>query len=439
MNVCIAALGASIILFLSMINLSYIKFSFKEFILIIVLNQCLNINIILLNLSEFAVIISIFFTLSMYICIKSKNVLAGIIIPISTIIIYVLIDYTITNISILLFSIGPESVRENNELYCFIYVLEFFIMFIISRMLGYTLNRKTKMLDKNFYINKRFNILLIISFLLTIITVYTNIILEHKSNFRIEFIKINGMLFLFYSILLMIITYILIINITKEINLKNKQIQFENLQQYTNSLEDLYTDMRGFRHDYINIISSLMGYIENKDMDGLERYFNKRILCLSEGIEANNLKIGNLKNIKVTEIKGILSSKLIRAQELEIDTFIDIVEPIEKINMDIIDLSRIVGILLDNAVEGAVECDKPSLKVGIINKENSILIVIINSVKDKIPIYKIYEKDFSTKGENRGLGLYSLKEITNKYNNVFLDTVLENNEFKQLLQIGKDK
>ncbi|WP_152422076.1 GHKL domain-containing protein, partial [Clostridium butyricum] len=33
--------------------------------------------------------------------------------------------------------------------------------------------------------------------------------------------------------------------------------------------------------------------------------------------------------------------------------------------MDIIDLSRIVGILLDNAVEGAVECDKPSLKVGI--------------------------------------------------------------------------
>ncbi|MDU1003443.1 MAG: GHKL domain-containing protein [Clostridium butyricum] len=439
MNVCIAALGASIILFLSMINLSYIKFSFKEFILIIVLNQCLNINIILLNLSEFAVIISIFFTLSMYICIKSKNVLAGIIIPISTIIIYVVIDYTITNISILLFSIGPESVRENNELYCFIYVLEFFIMFIISRMLGYTLNRKTKMLDKNFYINKRFNILLIISFLLTIITVYTNIILEHKSNFRIEFIKINGMLFLFYSILLMIITYILIINITKEINLKNKQIQFENLQQYTNSLEDLYTDMRGFRHDYINIISSLMGYIENKDMDGLERYFNKRILCLSEGIEANNLKIGNLKNIKVTEIKGILSSKLIRAQELEIDTFIDIVEPIEKINMDIIDLSRIVGILLDNAVEGAVECDKPSLKVGIINKENSILIVIINSVKDKIPIYKIYEKDFSTKGENRGLGLYSLKEITNKYNNVFLDTVLENNEFKQLLQIGKDK
>lgn len=439
MNVCIAALGASIILFLSMINLSYIKFSFKEFILIIVLNQCLNINIILLNLSEFAVIISIFFTLSMYICIKSKNVLAGIIIPISTIIIYVVIDYTITNISILLFSIGPESVRENNELYCFIYVLEFFIMFIISRMLGYTLNRKTKMLDKNFYINKRFNILLIISFLLTIITVYTNIILEHKSNFRIEFIKINGMLFLFYSILLMIITYILIINITKEINLKNKQIQFENLQQYTNSLEDLYTDMRGFRHDYINIISSLMGYIENKDMDGLETYFNKRILCLSEGIEANNLKIGNLKNIKVTEIKGILSSKLIRAQELEIDTFIDIVEPIEKINMDIIDLSRIVGILLDNAVEGAVECDKPSLKVGIINKENSILIVIINSVKDKIPIYKIYEKDFSTKGENRGLGLYSLKEITNKYNNVFLDTVLENNEFKQLLQIGKDK
>ena len=133
----------------------------------------------------------------------------------------------------------------------------------------------------------------------------------------------------------------------------------------------------------------------------------------------------------------ILSSKLIRAQELSIDTFIDIVEPIEKINMDIIDLSRAVGIFLDNAVEAAVECDKPSIKVAIINKENSVLIVIINSIKEEIPIYKIYQKGFSTKGENRGLGLCNLKEITSKYNNVSLDTLLENGEFKQFFQIGR--
>lgn len=435
MNIYAAACGTFIILFLSMIKLGSFKITIKEFTSIIFLSQCINIILILLNIDEFIMMIPMIVILSIFIYKKSKSAVVSIIIPISTVLIYVLADYIITNIFISLFGIDSEAIRGSNKLYFLVYILEFAGVLCTSKLFGFLINKKIKM--SNLYLNKKFSILAIMSLILTVIIFYTNIIFEQNSRFKIEAIKANGVLFLFYFILLMVTIYILITSITKEMNSKNKQIQFENLQEYTRSLEKLYTDMRVFRHDYINIISSLIGYIENKDIEGLEKHFNKHIMPLSKGIESNNFKIGILKNVKIAEIKGILSSKLMRAQELGVDTFIDIVEPIEKINMDIIDLSRVVGILLDNAVEAAVECDKPSIKVAVINKENSVLIIIINSMKEEIPIYKIYQKGFSTKGENRGLGLYNLKEITSKYTKVSLDTLIENGEFKQFLQIGR--
>ncbi|ADZ19124.1 Histidine kinase-like ATPase [Clostridium acetobutylicum EA 2018] len=50
-------------------------------------------------------------------------------------------------------------------------------------------------------------------------------------------------------------------------------------------------------------------------------------------------------------------------------------------------------------------------------------------------IYKIYKRGFSTKGDNRGIGLSNLKDIIGKYPNVMLDTVIEDNQFKQIIDI----
>jgi two-component system sensor histidine kinase AgrC len=49
---------------------------------------------------------------------------------------------------------------------------------------------------------------------------------------------------------------------------------------------------------------------------------------------------------------------------------------------------------------------------------------------------KIFQKAFSTKGENRGLGLSNLKEIINNYKNVSLDTAIETEEFIQNIEIS---
>lgn len=425
------ALGSIIIIYVSIINLNSNKFKLKEILGMIALTQV--IASVLLDKSEYAAILPILIVPTIFIYRRSRSIVRSISIPIISIIIFVLSDYLMSNFYLSTFGITPDLIRENITFYWLAYTVDLIFVFLVTKVLDALTNKKIKIANIQF--KGKFGLLIVISLVLTLIIFYTNIIFGSSRESAAEIIRINGVLFLSYFILLMIIMYILITSITKEMDLKNKQIQFENLQEYTSNLEKLYTDMRSFRHDYINILSSIIGYIQNKDIEGLEKHFNEKIFPLGKGMESNNFKIGLLKSIKIPEIKGIFSSKLIRAQELGIDVFIDILEPITKINMDIIDLSRVVGILLDNAIEAAEKCDKPSIKVGIINKEKSVLIVIINSVNEEVPIYKIYQKGFSTKGENRGLGLYNLKEITGKYTTVSLDTSIENGEFKQLLEI----
>jgi len=425
--------GSILLFYISVINLNSFKFNIKEKLLMVFLTQIGSS--ILLNISEFMTIIPMLIIAAIFIYRGGRSIVRSISIPIISAILFILSDYLISNICVSILGITQNQVRENIILYYLLISIDALFLFFVTKSLGLLMNRKSNL--SSLEIKGKFGMLIVASLLLTIIIFYINIIYQSNQGSSSNIIRVNGILFFSYFILLMIIIYILVTSITKEMDLKNKQIQFDSLQEYTCSLEKLYTDMRSFRHDYINILSSMIGYIENKDIDSLEKYFNEKIFPLSKGMASNNFKLGLLSNIKNPEIKGIFSSKIIRAQELNIDVFIDIAEPIEKIYMDIIDISRVIGILLDNAIEAAIKCEKPSMKVAVINKENSVLFVIINSIYEDILIYKIYEKGYSTKGENRGLGLYNLKQITGEYTNVSIDTIVENGEFKQLLEIAK--
>lgn len=431
MQYYLMAIGTIPLLYISVINLSEFKFNRRD--LFLMTGLAVLLQLLLVNISEFFGLIPIMIVAAIFIYKNNKNLVKSISVPIMSLILFVIVDYINCNVCITVFGVDPRIARYNPKLYWFVYVIYLIVIFLTTKFLGNLVNKKARISELEF--RGKFAILIVVSLLLTVSILYANIIIQVNNNLGIEVIKLNSILFLAYFILLMIIMYILIKNIAKEMEYKNKQAQLQNLQDYVGKLESLYTDMRGFRHDYINILSSMIGYIENKDIDSLEKYFNEKIAPLGKGMESNNFKIGLLKNIKIPEIKGILSSKLIRAQELSIDVFIDVAEEIEKIDMDIIDLSRITGILLDNAIEAAEKSDKPSIKVAFINKKKSVFIIIINSIDEEVPIYKIYQKGFSTKGENRGLGLYNLKEITGKYKNVSIDTLIENGEFKQFIEI----
>jgi len=106
--------------------------------------------------------------------------------------------------------------------------------------------------------------------------------------------------------------------------------------------------------------------------------------------------------------------------------------------MKIYEFTRILGILLDNAIEATSECKDKIINVYIRNDFNikRQLLIIENTYNNKnVDIERIFEKGYSTKDKNTGLGLWEVRQILKKNSNLNLFTSNDNKLFKQQLEI----
>ncbi|BCN29885.1 sensor histidine kinase [Anaeromicropila herbilytica] len=277
--------------------------------------------------------------------------------------------------------------------------------------------------------NRNFKFWAILFGLFLFVGIYTSIHTTEVGIFDVVMYIIGSLFFI-------ILLYLMYTSSIKEEKVARKQLELLQLQTYTENLEYIYNDMRKVRHDYMNVLASMVGYMEERDMDGLIDFFDHNVLAFTHEMKSLDFQLVRLSNIKQRELKGLIAIKIVKAREAGINVSIDIAEQIEITELNPIDICRMIGILLDNAIEAALETKQKTLQLGLLIKKNSKLIIIINSCKEeRLNIFQLYQKGYSTKGDNRGLGLSNLKEIISKYSNCDMETVVENYEFKQIMEI----
>lgn len=233
--------------------------------------------------------------------------------------------------------------------------------------------------------------------------------------------------------------FISIYNILSISKLNTTTRDLEEAQLYNKTLTILHDSIRGFKHDFHNIVQGIGGYADRGDLEGLKKYYKQLMLDCSR---TNNLTTLNPEVINNPAIYNIMATKYHKADEIGVQInlgiFMDLNE-IEK-HMKIYEFTRILGILLDNAIEAASECDEKVIHVSFRKEENRhrLLMIIENTYKNKdVDIDKIFEKDFSTKSKktNSGLGLWEVRQVLKKNNNLNLYTTKNEEFFSQQLEI----
>ncbi len=111
--------------------------------------------------------------------------------------------------------------------------------------------------------------------------------------------------------------------------------------------------MREFKHDYQNLLFSLHSYIAEGDLEGLRSYYDQTILPTRQMMNLFPANLSMLDNMKVPEIRSLLSLKLMMAQEKGLIVQLHFPKPIELDTKHTVNLVRMLGIILDNAIEGA--------------------------------------------------------------------------------------
>lgn len=261
--------------------------------------------------------------------------------------------------------------------------------------------------------------------------------LLHKDK-TIYFLAIS-IVFIFITIALYI-AIMLLKNIKLEIKNKEELKRIAQQKKYIEDLEKNNSEIRKFKHDFNNIILGLSGYI-NEDVinqEKLKDYFNNHIIPSNTKLKENTKMLFNLNNIKIASLKTILLNKLAIAQSKNIDVQISVENEIDSLFTNEMEFNRVVGILIDNAVEACENLDNKNLSVTILRIDKTIDLTISNTFENNgISIKDFKTEGFSTKGENRGLGLSSAQEIVDKYN-MILNTEIKDNIFKQNLIIEGD-
>ena len=219
---------------------------------------------------------------------------------------------------------------------------------------------------------------------------------------------------------------------------KLKEMQLNDLTEYTAQIEALYGEIRSIRHDYVNIIASLKTGIEENDMAQVKEIYTDVLSEVKQSLQNQKYDLMQLRKIKIPAVKGILSAKLLAALQKEIVVNIEILNEVEESYFNTLDFIRILSIFLDNAIEASSISDQKQVTICLIQETNKQVIIINNSTRDTvIDKRKMFTKGYSTKGEQRGLGLAIVKDILVNYPNASLETEFQANHLTHTVVIQK--
>ncbi|WP_223322152.1 sensor histidine kinase [Leuconostoc mesenteroides] len=217
---------------------------------------------------------------------------------------------------------------------------------------------------------------------------------------------------------------------------QQKQQQLDHLTTYTTQIEDLYKSINGFRHDYANLIVSLETSIQAGDINQIRSIYEDGLKNSPNVLNHGNHTLGSLTKIDIPAIKSILSNKIILALEKGIHIEFEIEQKWSTCHVDVFDYIRMLGILLDNAIEASEACSMAFINIAFITdniKQEHRLIIENSTNQEFINIGHIFQDGVTSKGANRGIGLSNMQHILSDYEQAHIETEYSNYRFRQTL------
>lgn len=419
----IIEIAVSMLLFLTLLNIKCSKKQQYTYLILMSVFSVLSSIPLLYDISKFvnAIIWPI-----LVIFIFKTSILKGILSEIIPLIIIAIFEPIYIKILTVAFNIQYIDV-SCIPIFRILFVIAMYLtIYILYRIFKHT-NFNIKLLDN---MDKKSKIVLVINSMFGIISICTQLYLFkfYSENMSYIFTIISLISLIAYF-------FISMYSLTKTTQLQITEQNLEEAQLYNKSLKILHDNVRAFKHDFSNIVQAIGGYIGTNDMEGLKIYYSQ---LLGDCQKVNNLYTLSPEVINNPAIYSLLTSKYHKADELGIKINLEVFLNLNELNMKIYEFTRALGILMDNAIEAASECDDKIINVEIRKdfKVNRQLLIIENTFKEKdVDLDKIYEKGYSSKPNNTGLGLWEVRQIMKKNNNLNLYTTKNNEFFNQQLEI----
>lgn len=380
--------------------------------------------------SPYAVFVNLIVWPLMVFFLLKTTILKSILSEVITMVTTSILELLFANIFLTLFNVTSEIIVITPIYRIAIALTIYLIIFLLTKLINLFKvnipvfeNMSTK--TKTLLILNALLIVLVLGMQFYLITFYSN-----NMPFFITLISIIGLIAYFAVSISTIVS-------SSKLESTRQDLQSEQLANH--SLSILHDQVRSFKHDFDNIVNSIGGYVINEDIDGLKKYYNQ---LLKECHKTNNLYALSPKVINHPAIYHMLATKYYEANQMNVEITLNVFLDLNEIEtrMQIYDFTRILGILLDNAIDAAKECEKKIINVTF-RKEMSndmIIVKIQNTYANKdVDTEEIYNKGSTSKENHSGLGLWKVRQILMHNNNLNLFTTKDDEFFSQQFEIYK--
>lgn len=297
-----------------------------------------------------------------------------------------------------------------------------YITSIIISLLSYILIR-TKLFMQLWSIFKnkiqKYNNILIILFL---IFCYITI------GYRYAIINIS-ILFIIISILI----YLLIKEISHSYFIK---IETEKMVGYIKTYENQIDEFRVKQHEFKNTLTCIKGMVSN----------NKDAVKFIDSILNDEIKedydvLKDVMKVEISPIKGLIYHKLLMCKQNDIHSVLNVdsgisFKKIKKVDSNTLkDITIVLGVLLDNAIEASLKTMERSLSIYLYNEDDKFIFQISNTFNESFNVDLLWKQGYSTKGKGRGYGLVLAKKTIDKNKNLDIKSEIRDDVFIQYLEV----
>ena len=195
--------------------------------------------------------------------------------------------------------------------------------------------------------------------------------------------------------------------ISKYVDKRLSAYQNELITTHYQEVENMYRQMRGWRHDYRNHIQVLKSYVAEGDLKGVGSYLDE--------LDQDLTKVDQIIKTGTRLTDAILNSKISLARSKKIPVRVDAHVPVQLKTAEI-DLCIILGNLFDNAIEASLKLPEEERMIRVyMDMKNTQLYISFTNLTAGGKLKKTGGRFGSTKGKNHGFGLVRIDTIVDRY------------------------
>ena len=297
------------------------------------------------------------------------------------------------------------------------------MVYVLSKIkfLNKNIQKLNLIISKN---HKDWIYIIIIIFLMSLLMVFNKNNLEYSKDYYINVVMV------------VFVVFSLIYVIYNKFQRQAMEDKYNESMEYVLRYEKIINEQGKKNHEYNNQLMVIKGYVNNPER--LTEYLEE---VIGDHRTGQNYTVKQLGFLPDGSVKGLLYHKLSKMEDNNIKYYLYVDQNIKDKDIESFDLktyrdlTKLLGVFLDNAIDAALKSEEKEIEVELKDKNDCLLLTISNTYDKNIDINKVGKSGFTTKGVGHGFGLSIVKDIARTNSEIETFSSKESDKFIQTAMI----